>query len=684
MGCVSPVFYREPPNNSDGHGIDTEEKAVKHLLGVSNLDSACVKSRFDTPGNHLNMANITIYKRQYTLPVLATDRFAQLQNRIRERQQMIQQGKRARQIEESYHETLPPEQAAPVGVLGRIFGRTPAPQSRTVTRTRTKTQFQELSVDDRFSVMKELMAEYVAMLGMLDTHKVEYDRLLAQIGDDIRQVAAEKCAKIVQHDDRLTRLAQQAADIEDAGAAQMILSQQAQLVQSVRLLGQAMLLITKKLDLFQAALQKIDTDQELKRGLLDKKVKQLGLRYELYLSQKDIYELQKEVSDMLRVALNFEELMRECFGPLQALIEDVTGMDGAFAGAVEEIKNLTRVMLTDDSGALAADALNDAEEDLLNFLMRSQLQRDQLADVVNSAWQAEAEAEFDADMAQGEAVSARQALENLRTFLDVRLPQQTIIESPSVGALHVTPLQNLAIDLPGNVTLELIEIPGGTFWMGSPDGVGYDSERPRHQVTVASFYMGKYPVTQAQWQAVMGNNPSNWKDPNRPVERVSWNDCQAFLKKLNATHPVETRGRASLQFRLPTEAEWEYACRAGTETAYAFGDDPALLGCYAWFSENSSSETHPVGQKLPNAFGIYDMHGNVWECCADTWHENYTGAPTDGSAYGSLDDGKAKLLRGGSWFGNQNYCRSACRSRNAPDDQCNNRGCRVVAVLART
>ena len=638
------------------------------------------------------MANITIYKRQYTLPVLATERFAQLQQRIRERQQMIQQGKRAQQIEESYHETL----AEPVGLLERLlFGKQAVARLRTITKMRTKTQLQELSVDDRFSVMKELMAEYVTMLGMLDTHKVEYDRLLTQIGDDIRLVAAEKCAKIVQHDDRLTRLAQQAAAIEDAGAAQMILSQQAQLVQSVRLLGQAMLLIAKKLDLFRAALQKIDTDQELKRGLLDKKVKQLGLRYELYLSQKDIYELQKEVSDMLRVALNFEELMRECFGPLQALIEDVTGMDGAFAGAVEEIKSLTRVMLTDDSGALAADALNDAEEDLLNFLMRSQLQRDQLTDVVNSAWQAEAEAEFDADMAQGEAVSVRQALENLRTFLDVRLPVGAGSPRPeqTTGAA-TAPLQHVTIDLPGNVTLELIEIPGGTFWMGSPDGVGYDSERPRHQVTVASFLMGKYPVTQAQWQAVMGNNPSHFTSADRPVEQVSWNECQAFVQKLNATvgagFPRPSRGAAQggetppLQFRLPTEAEWEYACRAGSEAIYSFGDDPAQLGNYAWFHGNSGSETHPVGQKQPNAFGLYDMHGNVWEWCADTWHDEYNGAPTDGSAHRSLGDGKAKILHGGGYNSYPGNCRSAYRRRDQLDYQSNYVGLRVVAVLART
>ena len=235
--------------------------------------------------------------------------------------------------------------------------------------------------------------------------------------------------------------------------------------------------------------------------------------------------------------------------------------------------------------------------------------------------------------------------------------------------------------------MEFVYAPGGCFQMGSPTSESgrYDDEGPAHEVCLKRFWMGKFEVTQAQWETVMGNNPSWFKGANRPVEQVSWNDAQAFLKKLNAS--IEAHSRASLQFRLPSEAEWEYAARAGTQTAYSFGDDPARLGEYAWYGyeNNAGKQTHPVGQKKPNAFGLYDMHGNVWEWVADTYHDNYTGAPTDGSVWGNLDDTKAKVLRGGSWYGNRSRCRSA--SRNGDDPAYRNDGyigCRVVAVPLRT
>ena len=244
------------------------------------------------------------------------------------------------------------------------------------------------------------------------------------------------------------------------------------------------------------------------------------------------------------------------------------------------------------------------------------------------------------------------------------------------------PHQNFTIDLGQGVMLEMIAIPGGTFWMGSPDGEGNDDEYPRHQVTVAPFYMGKYPVTQAQWQTVMGNNPSKLKGERCPVESVSWNDCQAFLKKLNATplqSPLNQGGQRGV-FRLPSEAEWEYACRAGTHTAYSFGDNPAQLGNYAWFEDNSGGKTHPVGQLKPNAFGLYDMHGNVWEWCHD-WYDDayYANSPRENPTGPS--SGHFRLLRGGSWNYFTTLCRSAFRLSNDPDYRNSNIG---VRVLART
>ncbi len=240
--------------------------------------------------------------------------------------------------------------------------------------------------------------------------------------------------------------------------------------------------------------------------------------------------------------------------------------------------------------------------------------------------------------------------------------------------------QTMTIMLPGEVPLEMVLVPAGVFLMGSPYDEQYlaPSEAPQRTVTIGQpFYLGKFEVTQAQWWAIMGTKPSYFTGANRPVEEVSWNDSQAFITALNAL------GKGV--FRLPTEAEWEYACRAGTSTRWFFGDSPDRLGDYAWYASNSNADgtgqkTQIVGLKLPNPFGLYDMTGNVWEWCQDWYHSTYQGAPTDGSAW---EDpvGTYRVLRGGAWYDDSSYCRSAFRSYSTPDGRLNSCGLRLVRTF---
>jgi len=228
---------------------------------------------------------------------------------------------------------------------------------------------------------------------------------------------------------------------------------------------------------------------------------------------------------------------------------------------------------------------------------------------------------------------------------------------------------NVAIDLGNGIKIEFVLVQPGTFEMGSADGES--DEVPVHEVAVTRpFFLGKYEVTQQQWRQVMDENPSLFKGDRMPVESVSWYDCQKFLERLNELAP----GR---DFRLPTEAEREYACRAGTKTTYSFGDADMPLDPYAWVDTTSENEPHPVGLKLPNPWGLYDMHGNVWEWCSD-WHSHdyYAESPVDDPQ--GPPAGDKKVLRGGSWSNPGPYSRSANRGYYDPNARHNNYGLRVA------
>ncbi|MBD2073048.1 formylglycine-generating enzyme family protein [Phormidium sp. FACHB-592] len=244
--------------------------------------------------------------------------------------------------------------------------------------------------------------------------------------------------------------------------------------------------------------------------------------------------------------------------------------------------------------------------------------------------------------------------------------------------------------LTDNIGIEMMQIPAGTFLMGSPEDEleRSSSEGPQHEVNVATFFMGKYPVTQAQWRAVaalprssreLKPDPSNFKGDKRPVEKVSWYDAVEFCNRLSA--------HTGRPYRLPSEAEWEYACRGGTTTPFHVGETLTTElanynGNYIYNSGpkgKNRRETTPVDEfRIANAFGLCDMHGNVWERCQDHWHENYEGAPTDGSAWVSKNEKAERARRGGSWLFVPWHCRSASRDDGTPDDRDFNIGFRVV------
>ncbi|MCL2155821.1 MAG: formylglycine-generating enzyme family protein [Leptospirales bacterium] len=259
-----------------------------------------------------------------------------------------------------------------------------------------------------------------------------------------------------------------------------------------------------------------------------------------------------------------------------------------------------------------------------------------------------------------------------------------------------------------DLNIEMVHINNGTFTMGSSDALDYKADPP-HQVTLTKgFYMSKYLVTQEQYLAVMGNNPSHFhggagREPaagenqnRRPVENVSWYDAVEFCNKLSAEEGLEsvytitgripdtgypitsaavTADRTKNGYRLPTEAEWEYACRAGTTTAYNTGD--TIDDDTGWYSGNSGNKTHEVGKKPDNAWGLYDMHGNVWEWCWD-WYRDYDKPPAALTDPVGASSGSNRVDRGGCWYSRADYFRSAVRGGNRPSNQLGDLGFRLV------
>jgi formylglycine-generating enzyme required for sulfatase activity/tRNA A-37 threonylcarbamoyl transferase component Bud32 len=299
--------------------------------------------------------------------------------------------------------------------------------------------------------------------------------------------------------------------------------------------------------------------------------------------------------------------------------------------------------------------------------------------------------EWDAEARYASAKEMQQALETCRSGIEHaslgrvtgestnhQAIQARVVEPRVVEPKEVPESLKAQTSLPEKFTnslgMKFRLIPAGKFLMGSPrNEKGRFKNELQHEVILTKpYYLGVYPVSQGEYERVMGCNPSYFKGDRHPVEKVSWEDAMAYIERLNSLAEEMSLGR---RYRLPTESEWEHACRAGSRTAYCYGDEDSRLGDYAWYASNSESRTHPVGETESNAWGLQDMHGNVWEWCSD-WYGDYPNAEVTDST--GPTSGSNRVFRGGCWFSGTSYCRSAFRGWDAPSCRYNDLGFRLA------
>ena len=597
-------------------------------------------------------AKIKLYRKTYQLPQLNRPDLLVLQDQIQERQQLIKTGKRVRN-----------------------------------TWLGLRKKEEPLNFEETFQELERLVGDYNQLIRFLTDHKDEYRRFFQSLTEEIKEAVAVKCQKLAETERKRQSLENSigSADLRDT-----LRLQKQQIFRTVILVGRASLLMLKKIDLISESIQKLAEDQDTQKQVFSKMIGELNGYKQVYQLQLELDSLEQEAIEMAKVAINLEQYLKPIIGQFQGLIDRVVTIDGELSRSVSEVESLVQNILSSES-AVSFRKNENLSASLLNFLVTSEEKRGRLAIALERAeqegWQW-TDVEIPDEEIELETAIQRinnHVIERVGNFItsvvgDSPIPPpsqpKTPLDNktpsspsdwmiPSKSAQQKTLLGNktpFTENLPNGITLEMVNLPAGEFLMGSPDSDSdaQSREKPQHQVQVNSFAIGKYPVTQAQYEAVMGTNPSWFKNnPQNPVEKVSWDDAQAFCQKLS-----QITGKT---YRLPTEAEWEYACRAGTTTRYYFGDNANQLGDYAWYDGNSQNTTHPVGQKKPNAWGLYDMSGNVWEWCEDDWHDNYIGAPTDGSAWitnNNDNDYDYRIPRGGSWYNIPNLCRSAFRNYN--------------------
>jgi formylglycine-generating enzyme required for sulfatase activity len=597
------------------------------------------------------MVRVRILDQTYTLPTAATEEFRRLQEQIQVRQLLIQEGVRPRPR------------------LWGLMPRVPTP----------------LSVAERLHEFHLLIRDYDTVIATLQASKEAYEAFFTQLAVGVQHAVQRKSDEIRQIEQERTALQASAVAKQDAALTQWAQQGAAQLMQSVRLLGQAALLLLKKVALCHQGIARLAEDQAVQRRVLDDLVSQFENHRRAYALQQRIEQVTHDVADMAEVAMHFESYMRDHFGPLQTLLAQVSRVDTTLHSAVAEIETLTQQMLQQEGVSWhSGDAL---DQRLLDFLTTSHVKRERLTEVVEHLDRQDGtEEHFEMALTMGPGVSVPEALDNIDLLVAARLRALQHLPAPphidaaaeqrqahhSLSLARVSPVaqpgESPRVDPCSNcLGMEFVMVPVGMYSMGA------QGTHQGRQVTISQpLYLGKYTVTQAQWLAIMETNPSRFPGADHPVESVTWDDVQEFIRTLNAREGGST-------YRLPTEAEWEYAARAGANTAYCFGSNASLLDAYAWYAANARGTTHPVGQRQPNAWGLYDMHGNVWEWVQD-WYGTYPAAPVRDPQGPST--GSHRVRRGGGWHSDARECSAAYRSIIKAGDRYSTLGFRLLRIAS--
>ncbi|WP_055074752.1 formylglycine-generating enzyme family protein [Pseudanabaena sp. 'Roaring Creek'] len=607
---------------------------------------------------------IKIYKKTYRLPALSGGKLDQLQKQIRQRNEHLTKGKLVVRKEEQRG----------------IF-------SKKIIEHKT---LKPLTFEERYQELNAIVQNYDQMVLVLKHHQYDYQKFFQELAKEIKETIGENCKAIAEKETK--RLLKEQQERQKANPNPQVLAMlgnmQSQLFDIAKSTGYAAVLMLKKLDLMSESLKRIASDQDSQKQLLAQVLEEIRSQKELYELQLEINALQAKTAEFVDIALNFEEYMKPFMGSFQDLLTNVSKVDKELSKAMDEIQNIANLLEAQQFRSIESDR---ESQRIANFLATGEMKKDRLQDALEQMGNVRSQADFDAQMmGTGKGVTISDCLANIREFLDLKLEAVTEIDIPAIAINEpdlkldiYTSEDSLTLDLGNGINLELVRVSAGKFKMGSNE---YDSEKPIHEVQLKEFLIGKYTVTNAQWRSLMktkgsANYDKKFQGDLQPVVGVSWHEARAFCLKLS-----QQTGR---EVRLPTEAEWEYAARGANQSKGFTYAGSRNLGEVAWYTDNSGSVTHPVGQKKANELDIYDMSGNVWEWCLDEWHGSYADKPENLKKQGNLawgdlnvdnNDNRSRLLRGGSWDFLARYCRAAFRGRYGALFQCNGVGFRVLLV----